>query len=146
MAIKKHQQKSVIQEVLDRKKIKESGLGNFMVSFADYDSSQEAASSFSDWERMGLLAHSLDVFKGYCCSTLESQINTEKFTRYGDFPPSNRTKFIHPKHVTEDADWARIHINGKSIIAGHVVRNVFYVVFLDSEHNFYMTKNAAGEK
>lgn len=47
---------------------------------------------------------------------------------------------IRPMHVPEDAEWARIHVNGKQIIAGYVNRNVFNVVFLDKEHKFYKTE------
>jgi hypothetical protein len=30
-----------------------------------------------------------------------------------------------------DAKWARIHVNGLHVIAGHVFKNTFFVVFLD---------------
>jgi len=32
-----------------------------------------------------------------------------------------------------------MHIDGLPCIAGHMVKNVFYLVFLDKEHKFFPT-------
>jgi hypothetical protein len=45
-----------------------------------------------------------------------------------------------PRHVPEDAVWASMHVQGKECVAGHIVGNVFYVVFLDKEHDFFPTE------
>ena len=112
---------------------------NFTVSFEDFDDTQKSASGFKDWQSVGLLAYMLEVLKGYCCRPLVEQIDGNKFSLYGDFPPSDKTKFEYPVHVSPDARWGRIHINGKTIIAGHVINNTFYVVFLDKHHHFYIS-------
>jgi hypothetical protein len=54
--------------------------------------------------------------------------------------------FEYPAHIPEDAKWARIHVNGPAIIAGHVINNTFYLVFLDKTHKFYLTRKERGEK
>ena len=117
---------------------------NFKVSFQYFDSSQKHASSFRDWQNASLLSHALDVLAGMCKKPLASQYDGDKFALYGDFPPKDKTKFEVPEHVPEDAHWARIHVNGRSVIVGHVVRDTFYVVFLDKFHSFYLTKRARG--
>lgn len=87
-----------------------------------------------------MLANALKVLEGYCKRPLLQQIDGDKFTRYGDFPPPEKTRFVHPQHVPEDACWARIHITGKAVLAGHIVEDTFFIVFLDKTHKFYLTK------
>lgn len=136
----KHKRLSVIKETLAEKRTVEIYDGNFCCSFAHFDHNQEPASSFYDWEAEGHLAQAIDVLKGYCSSgSLESQLRTDKFTYYGTFPENSL--FTHPKHVPEDALWARIHVGGKLILAGHIVGNTFFIVFFDSEHKFCLMSN-----
>lgn len=58
---------------------------------------------------------------------------------YGEFPATSQFKY--PKTVIQDKDikWAVImYIKGqKPRIVGHIIGNVFYVVFLDKEHLFF---------
>ena len=118
---------------------------NFKLSFQYLDTSQKYASSFKDWQKVGLLSHAMETLCGYCCSPLMKQVDGDKFTIYGSFPPKEKTKFEYPKHVPEDANWARIHINGSSVIIGHIVNDTFYVVFLDKTHKFWLTKRETGK-
>ena len=110
----------------------------FLISLKDLD--REQGQSLADWESEGILARAFDTMRNYCCSSLLSQSNTDKFTIYGNFPPRNATYFSYPKHVPEDAVWARIHVTGTQCIAGHIIGNVFFVVFLDKDHKFYKSK------
>ncbi|WP_439585328.1 hypothetical protein [Dyadobacter bucti] len=140
MDFSKKKPKSKLETSLARKKASVSDLtDNFKVSFQYLDSSQRCGSTFCDWQKDGLLSRALDLLQGYCCRPLIAQVDGEKFTIYGDFPASDRTLFTFPKNVPEDAKWARIHVNGRSILVGHVVNNTFYVVFLDKFHAFYLT-------
>lgn len=137
----KKQPKSIISQALESKKLKSNtNFGNFKVSFQYLDHGQKYASTFRDWQKVGLLSKALELLQGYCCRPLLEQIDGDKFTRYGDFPPPAKTLFYRPKHVPEDADWARIHVNGPSVIVGHLVSDTFYVVFLDKTHKFWLTK------
>ena len=130
----------------EKPSVKEEGrVSNFKVSFQYLDTTQKYGSSFKDWQNCGLLSTMMETFQGYCCSPLLSQVDGDKFTIYGSFPPSGRTMFEYPKHVPEDANWARIHINNKSVVVGHVVRDTFYVVFLDKTHKFFLTKRDTGK-
>jgi len=145
MTFNKPKGKSIIEEALERKERKNAA-GNFTVSFEHYDCSQKYGSSFLDWQNVGLLSYTLELLHGYCKRPLREQVDGKKFTIYGDFPPEGKTLFVCPKMIPVDAEWARIHINNKTILVGHIIGNTFYVVFLDKTHKFWMTKLARGEK
>lgn len=118
---------------------------NFKLSFQYLDTTQKFASTFKDWQKIGLLSKAMETLKGYCCSPLRKSIDGSKFSIYDKYPPKDKTDFLYPKNVPEDAHWARIHVNGKSVIIGHIVRDTFYVVFLDKTHHFYLTKKETGK-
>ena len=121
-------------------------VSNFKISFQYLDTAQKYGSAFKDWQNIGLLSYALETLHGYCCSPLRQQIDGDKFTIYGSFPPKERTLFEFPKNVPEDASWARIHVNGTAVIVGHVVGNTFYIVFLDKTHKFYLTRRDVNKK
>lgn len=115
--------------------IKELGLEENMV-FSFIHLSQDQGATFENWNDDGLLIKALNRLNEYSHKKV-SQTDTT-YTIYGDFP--RKTKYYHPKNVPPDANWARIHVDGTHIIAGHIVKNVFYVVFLDSDHSFWVTE------
>ena len=60
---------------------------------------------------------------------------------YDTFPKDS--DFKKPKYIEGDVQWATIKDVGGQLhrVAGYIVDNVFYVVFLDKEHKFYKMKN-----
>jgi len=104
-------------------------------SFKDFDHTQ--GQTFIKWEEEALLSVMLDKLKEYSKKTvIEAQ--RAGFTIYEKFPP--KSSFKHPRHIIEDAMWASMHIQGKECIAGHIIGNIFYIVFLDMEHQFWITE------
>jgi hypothetical protein len=146
MAINKQKPQGIFASSLAHKAKAVEDYKNFKISFEDYDSSQKYGSSFKDWQKCGLLSATMELLQGYCQRPLLEQIDGKKFTRYGNFPKNDETCFEYPAHVTPDADWARIHITGAAIIAGHIVTDTFYIVFLDKTHKFFLTKKARNIK
>ena len=136
---------SKIQSTLSQKS-KEEAKGNFNVSFQYLDTSQKFGSAFKDWQACGLLSKMMETLQGYCTRPLREQFDGYKFKAYGGFPEPEYTMFECPANVPEDANWARIHINNKSVVVGHYVGNTFYVVFLDKTHKFYLTKKDRNAK
>lgn len=122
-----------------------SATNNFKVSFQYLDTGQKYGSSWRDWQKVGLLSKAMETLQGYCNRPLLEQVCGNKFTMYNDFPPKEKTLFEHPEHVPEDACWARIHITGAAVLAGHISRDTFYVVFLDKTHKFFLTKKITGK-
>ena len=68
------------------------------------------------------------------------QVGGNKFAIYKNPPPKDKTKFTIQNYIPEEANWARIHINNKSVIVGHIVGNKFYIVFLDKRHDFWLSE------
>ena len=118
---------------------------NFKLSFQYLDTTQKFGSTFKDWQSVGLLSKAMETLQGYCCSPLRQSIDGDKLTIYATYPSKAKTDFLYPQNVPEDAHSARIHINNKSVIIGHVVGETFYVVFLDKTHHFYLTKRKTGK-
>jgi hypothetical protein len=81
----------------------------------------------------------LEKFNEICkCNIVEAQ-QQNMIKIYDDFP--EKSEFKYPKTVIRDEriKWAVImNIKGqKPRVAGHIIDNVFYVVFLDKEHKFF---------
>lgn len=105
-----------------------------LLLFSFKDICRDQGQWFSDWAIENLLEGFLDKLHEYCKFTV-TEAQAANLTIYGDFPPTSA--FKHPKHITPDANWAAIRLGGKERVAGHLVRNIFYIVFLDKEHDFY---------
>jgi len=137
--IKKHQKESFIKQTLSSKNSVNSLTEDdcFKISLKHLDKIQ--GQGMKDWQDSGILADAIITLENYCHQPLKSQ-QSSTFTIYGNFPPRDKTDFFHPIHVPEDAEWARIHVNGKNCLIGHVVRDTFYLVFLDAEHRFWISE------
>jgi len=143
--IKRHDIQSPIKQLLAKAKEASAkdlaGDDCMLLSFKHLDRNQ--GDSLEDWDLNEMLSDAIEALYGYSHGPIRSQAVNEKFTIYGGFPPKDKTEFSHPVHVPEDAEWARIHVNGKQCIIGHVVPpNTFYVVFLDGDHRFWISRGA----
>lgn len=110
-----------------------------LFSFKDfqYNSQIPPGQTYEDWQEEELLAYMLTKF-GYICNVNRIEAEQQKFIKvYGNFPPNS--EFTNPFPDVEDLQWAVImNIKGqKPRVAGHIIGHVFYVVFLDMEHQFY---------
>ena len=107
----------------------------FAISFEYLDRNQ--GQTFEDWEKEGLLLNLLNTIRDYCCKTMQENKGTN-FKEYGHFP--SKTEFKHPKHVPKDVSWASLHLAGRPCLGGHIYENIFYVVFLDKDHKFWISE------
>ncbi len=125
------------------------------------DFSQTAGQKFQDWKECQLVKL-MDKLKGYSSKSLEywkkQRVGTGKHNVlevYDNFP--NNSDFKPPTHVPHQALWSRFHLENKARLIGFVIPceysnkeqhnsgylfdcNTFYVVFLDKNHRFYITK------
>ena len=124
----------------EEKKVKED-LPKMVFSFKDFDIKQiPTGQSYDYWQEDKLLAYMLQNF-GHICELNIVEARQQKVLKiYGGFPA--KTDFKAPQHITDDVNWAVImDIKGqKGRVAGHIIDNIFYVVFLDQEHRFYITE------
>ncbi len=107
-------------------------------SFQYLDNTQ--GQSLKEWEAEGLLADLILKTQQISQYTVEESLRCQFIKQYTKvtFPPTS--KFKEPKHITPD-NWAVIHIKPKSkeVVAGFLENDVFYIVFLDKEHDFWDT-------
>lgn len=112
--------------------------GKMSFSYKDLDVNQ--GQTLEDWDSSGLLLElNLKLATLSKLKPLEA-FNSKSAKKYPAFPPKDKTEFSHPKHVAQDAQWCVLHIKGKEVIVGHLVGSVFYIVFLDKEHRFWISE------
>jgi hypothetical protein len=124
----------------EEKKVKED-LPKLVFSFKDFDIKQiPPGQSYDNWQKDKLLAYMLQKFGHICALNIVEAQQQKVLKIYGDFPA--KTDFKFPQYITDDVNWAVImDIKGqKGRVAGHIIDNIFYVVFLDQEHRFYITE------
>jgi hypothetical protein len=108
---------------------------SLVFSFKHFDPRQ--GECWEDWQNEKLLARMCERFREHCLTEPFTKCFGERFKQYGPLPTNSR--FRHPPHVPQDAVWTSMHIKGEPCVIGHMIRNVFYIVFLDKEHVFYPT-------
>ncbi|MEM9546436.1 MAG: hypothetical protein AAGA77_10720 [Bacteroidota bacterium] len=96
--------------------------------------------SIKDWEDLGLLSVFCERMRqigGYPSLQALGEQLVKPYPNSGF--PSN-SNFNEPKHVSP-AKWAVIHITpgSKEVVAGYLEDHIFYIVFLDKEHDFWPT-------
>lgn len=111
-------------------------------SFKDFDRNQ--GQSFKEWEKEEILALACEKLISLSQYTVAQALQQQIIKIYGNFPP--KSNFSHPRHVPEDVKWASFRIQGKERIIGYFSDeeddddNVFYIVFLDKDHRFWITE------
>ena len=112
-------------------------------SFKDLDQTQPKGrcETIESWGEKGLLPQLLGRLVELSKLTRDEACNQQQVKIYpGGFPPKDKTEFVVPLHVDEHVAWGVIeNIGGKVRVAGYLSGNTFYIVFLDSEHKFYIS-------
>lgn len=111
-------------------------------SFKDLEQTQpsKAPESIELWENEGRLAPLFEKLMEISRLTLREAMTSGVISIYDNFPEN--TDFFIPKHIVDKVKWAVIkNIGGqKGRIAGYIKDNVFYVVFFDKNHRFWITE------
>tara|TARA_R110001592_G_scaffold40582_8_gene133152 strand:+ start:9688 stop:10125 length:438 start_codon:yes stop_codon:yes gene_type:complete len=107
-------------------------------SFRDFDRNQ--GQPFTDWEEDKLLALSLDKLSQLSQLTMAQAQQQQLLKIYTkvDFPP--KSEFKYPQHIKDGVTWASFHVKGKECIIGHVEDEIFHIVFLDKNHEFWISE------
>ncbi len=105
-------------------------------SLKDFDVNQ--GQSFEDWEKDKILSKLMKRLRELTSFTVTEAQQNRILTIYDDFP--TKSDFKQPKHIPNGVKWAVISIQGKERIAGYIEDNVFYIVFLDKDHKFWITE------
>jgi len=110
-------------------------------SFKDFDQSQPKKSpeTLEMWSKEGLLPKLFDRLTHLAKLTRSEAVNKKQIKEYGQFPDKDKTEFSLPSHVPPGVNWSAImQLGGKIRVVGYVIENTFYIVFLDSEHRFFL--------
>jgi hypothetical protein len=116
------------KEVADEKPL-------MLFSFKDFQYNS-VGQTYENWQEEKLLAYMLEKF-GHICSVNRIEAEQQKFIKvYGNFPENSAFKNPFPN---SELDWAVVmRIQGqKGRVAGYIDGYIFYVVFLDAEHQFF---------
>lgn len=126
--------------------------GLLSFSFKYLDSTQGQNFSELSPEQFAKLIEKLKWYSGESRSHWEAERignkNGRVLTVYDEFP--RKTEFSHPAHVPADVKWSRFRLEGDMRLIGFVIDksdietfklnpDVFYVVFLDLYHKFYIS-------
>lgn len=109
-----------------------------VLSLKDFDINQ--GQSFAEWETEELLALAVTKLRALCGYTIPQATNVGLFKIYTKVPFPPDSAFEHPKHIAPDVDWCSMHIGNKPCVIGYFEDNVFYIVFLDKDHEFWIAK------
>lgn len=96
--------------------------------------------SYEEWQEEEILALAMMKLQEVCNLTKIEATTRQIIKEYpkGVFPPNS--DFTHPRHIPDDISWCSMHIQGKECIIGYFEENIFYIVFLDKDHRFWITQ------
>lgn len=109
-----------------------------VLSLKDLDRNQ--GQTLEDWQEEEILAKAIERLQGLCSLTVSEAQGQAKISIYNkiDFPENS--DFKYPRHIPEDVTWASVRLANKPRIIGYLVEHIFYVVFLDKDHKFWITE------
>ena len=132
------------QNTREEKKVK-GERPKLLFSFKDFDKNQcPPGQSFTDWQKNGLLDDLMEKMVDLSQKDRIEACQQKCLKIYGEFP--DNTDFKIPRYIEGDVEWGVIEDVGGQLhrVAGYMIDNVFYIVFLDKGHKFYKMKNIKG--
>jgi len=139
--LKKVERIKNLSEVFDSFDSKRSNIAfnfQFLTSGPDY------GQSFSEWQRDQIILDLNEKLKIFSGKTKKDLITDKTLVIYDCFPANSRFKY--PATLPRDSNklsWARLRLTGRRRIVGFFSpgiereSDIFYVVFLDRDHDFY---------
>ena len=111
------------------------------INFKDFDFTQcPPGQNFNSWQSENLLECLCTKFISLCELNIVEATQQGVIKIYGNFPKNS--EFHLPRHIQEEVKWGTLQRIGgqKPRVAGYVIDNVFYPVFLDKDHKFCPSK------
>ena len=101
--------------------------------------------SFNEWQEKGILNDLNNKFHDFSSFSIDELKKSKRLTVYPNYPATSL--FKKPTCFNGfNVQWARLRITGRRRLIGvffsddESVSNVFFVVFLDENHQFYPTE------
>lgn len=123
--------------VREERNVKED-LPKLSFNFKDFDFNQcPPGQTLAQWEKDGMLSELMNKFISICSYNRIEAVQLKLLKIYGAFPKNG--DFQLPLHVQGEVDWGTVQRIGgqKPRLAGYIIDNVFYPVFLDRDHRFF---------
>lgn len=125
------------ENVRSERMVKED-MPKLCLNFKDFDWNQcPPGQTFEEWESEKRLSVLMKKFVDVCMYNRTEAMQMKLLKVYGDFP--DNSDFRKPDYIEGDVEWDTLQRIGgqKPRLAGYIIDNVFYPVFLDREHRFY---------
>jgi hypothetical protein len=114
------------------------GVKQRFISFSFSKHIDTQGQTIHEWGKSDLLARLFTRIKFVGQYTVVQALQNKYIKEYTkvDFPPNS--KFKQPKHLI-DITWAVMHLtdHSKEVVVGYIEDDVFYLVFLDKDHEFW---------
>ena len=131
------------QRNVDTKAQKSTAKDNFYsISFKYFkDTDIDPAQSINTWKSEDRILDMLLSLKDIS-SNNATIVQTTRLTLYGEYPSKDKNEFPLPADLPSEIKWGTIqNIGGqKARIAGFLKDSIFYLVYLDKNHRFWITK------
>ena len=131
------------QRNVDTKAQKSTAKDNFYsISFKYFkDTDIDPAQSINTWKAEDRILDMLLALKDIS-SNNATIVQTSRLTLYGEYPSKDKNEFPMPADLPSEIKWGTIqNIGGqKARIAGFLKDSIFYLVYLDKNHRFWITK------
>ena len=104
---------------------------------------ENAGQSFEDWNKEGIILDLNNKLREFSKKTKKELLSDKSLAIYGEYPTN--PKFAYPLSIprNDSVQWARLSLTGARRIAGFFSSgadresDIFNIVFLDKEHDFY---------
>lgn len=97
--------------------------------------------TFEEWQELEILSTLNLRIKFLNQFSVQEALQKGYIKQYSkvEFPPNSG--FTQPKHII-DVTWVVLHITNtsKEVVVGYINDDIFFIVFLDKEHQFWLTK------
>ena len=131
------------QRNVDTKAQKSTAKDNFYsISFKYFkDTDIDPAQSINTWKAEDRILDMLLALKDIS-SNNATIVQTSRLTLYGEYPSKDKNEFPLPADLPSEIKWGTIqNIGGqKARIAGFLKDSICYLVYLDKNHRFWITK------
>ena len=133
-----------LQNLTERNSFAQSLNNKIAFNFKFFQFSDKGGQSFEEWEREQILADLNNKLKDYSGKTILELQKDKTLEIYTEYPKGS--KFTQPDFLASvNIKWGRLRITGRRRLIGFFTRaemlgtiekNIFYVVFLDKNHDF----------
>ena len=147
-----HRKNSVKAEYLKELEAHDSSLfdtlNNIVFNFKFFISGKDYGQSFDDWQKDGILSELNNKLKDFSGKTISDLFTDRTLEIYSNYQHDSGFKIPYVLKSI-DIEWAGLSLTGRRRVIGFLLkeaicdikatengRNIFYMVFLDKEHDF----------